>query len=85
MNFNIDHTLENQYQSYKGWLSSLTAKSVIGLRSRGLGDFLALAVGPALLMLTQCDQMGFLFWMKASIPSCPSCRARLSTMAWEVR
>lgn len=34
---------------------------------------------------THCDQMGFLFWMKALIPSCPSFRATLSTMVWEVR
>lgn len=33
----------------------------------------------------QCDQAGFLFWMKALIPSCPSCRATLSTMVWEAR
>ena len=38
-----------------------------------------------LLRFTYCDQMGFLFWMKALIPSCPSLRATLSTMVWEVR
>lgn len=38
-----------------------------------------------LLMPTQEDQTGFLFSMKALIPSCPSCRPRLSTMVWEAR
>lgn len=33
----------------------------------------------------QCDQTGFLFWMKAVMPSCPSRRATLSTMVWEAR
>lgn len=63
-------------------LCSQEAAEVFGRQKVGDGGSLFLRFSEE---NTQCDQMGFLFWMKALIPSCPSFRATLSTMVWEVR
>lgn len=88
MAFNTFDTLGSQHPSLERWLCSPTTKrrQYGWVKRRREGRGLPRAdISSALLRLAQWDQMGFLFWMKASIPSCPSLRARLSTMAWDAR
>lgn len=65
------------------WLDREAAVVVVGDVRETHGG--AVPSSAPLLMPTQGDQTGFLFSMKALIPSCPSCRPRLSTMVWEAR